>query len=70
MLSASDLTGVSWTKSSFSASVANCVEAAEFDGGVAVRNSRSPEDGALLFTRSEFAAFVAGARDGDFDHLI
>jgi hypothetical protein len=49
----------------------NCVEMARLpDGGIAVRNSRDPEGPALIYTADEIAAFIAGARDGDFDNLI
>jgi hypothetical protein len=40
------------------------------DGSVAMRNSRFPEGPALVYTRAEIAAFVAGARDGEFDDLV
>jgi len=67
---AHELTRVSWTKSGRSASVANCVEAAQLGGGVVVHNSNDPDAGGLLFTSAEFAAFLGGVRDGDFDHLV
>jgi len=34
---------------------------------VAMRNSKSPEGPVLVFTMSEWDAFVAGAKDGEFD---
>src|SRR5690349_16565774 len=49
------------------ASADNCVEVAFADGGVAVRDSRHPEGPILLFTQAEWDAFVAGAKDGEFD---
>ncbi|MFE9247686.1 DUF397 domain-containing protein [Streptomyces sp. NPDC007088] len=59
-----------WQKSSYSVG-GNCVEVARVDGGrIAVRNSRHPEGPALLYTRDELAAFLSGARSGEFDHLI
>lgn len=67
MIAASDLTGVIWTKSGRSASVANCVEVAAVNDGVVIRNSKRPEEGAMLFTRAEFEAFLGGVRDGNFD---
>ena len=39
-------------------------------GGVAVRNSRDPHGPALVYTPAELAAFLAGAKDGEFDHLV
>ncbi|MEU4739361.1 DUF397 domain-containing protein [Actinosynnema sp. NPDC023658] len=70
-MSAADLTGVTWTKSSYSDAIGNCVELAVLDGGdVAMRNSRFPQGPALVYTRAEIAAFVAGARSGEFDDLV
>ncbi len=68
---AAELTDVSWRKSSRSGALGNCVELATLtDGSVAMRNSRFPEGPALVYTRAEIAAFVAGARDGEFDDLV
>ncbi|MFE7133172.1 DUF397 domain-containing protein [Streptomyces sp. NPDC057638] len=68
---ASELTTAVWTKSSHSNATGNCVEVAGLpDGSVAVRNSRDPQGPALVYTRDEMAAFVAGARSGDFDSVI
>lgn len=61
---------VEWQKSSFSNPNGNCVELAQLpDGGVAVRNSRHPGGPALVYTPAEMAAFVAGAKAGEFDHV-
>ncbi|MFF8958254.1 DUF397 domain-containing protein [Streptomyces sp. NPDC014894] len=68
---ASALDSAAWTKSSHSNATGNCVELAPLpDGSVAMRNSRDPQGPALVYTRDEIAAFVAGARSGDFDTLI
>jgi hypothetical protein len=40
------------------------------DGEIAVRNSRFPAGPALVYTRAEIAAFLAGAKDGEFDHML
>ncbi|WP_130799259.1 DUF397 domain-containing protein [Streptomyces otsuchiensis] len=59
--------GARWIKSSASNPEGNCVEIAQLaDGDFAVRNSRHPEGPALIYTRAEVAAFVEGARRGDF----
>ena len=69
--SASELPVVRWQKSLRSNSQGNCVELARLDhGDVAVRNSRDPKGPALIYTRAEMVAFIEGAKDGDFDHLI
>lgn len=59
-----------WTKSGRSGAAGHCVELAEMGVNVALRHSKAPRQGAFLFSREEVAAFVQGAKDGDFDHLI
>ncbi|MFI9201547.1 DUF397 domain-containing protein [Streptomyces sp. NPDC053048] len=67
---ASSITGVVWVKSRHSTPSGNCVELAALpDGGVAVRNSRHPQGPALVYTRDETIAFIAGVKDGEFDFL-
>lgn len=64
------LTGAAWRKSSHSNSQGNCAEfAALADGSVAVRNSRFPQGPALVYTRDEIRALIAGVKDGEFDDL-
>jgi hypothetical protein len=64
------LTGVAWRKSRRSGAVGNCVEVASLDNGeIAVRNSRFPDGPALVYTRAELTAFLAGVKDGEFDDL-
>ena len=47
------------------------MELAKLPGGaVAVRNSRDPSGPALVYTHGEMAAFLSGAKDGDFDNLL
>jgi hypothetical protein len=58
-----------WRKSTFSGN-SGCVEIGELpDGGVAVRNSKAPEAGIVVFTRHEFDVFLRGAAAGEFDDL-
>lgn len=59
--------GLEWVKSSYSGNNGNCVEAAVLPGGGrALRDSKNPDGPALVFTGDEFAAFIAGARAGEF----
>lgn len=59
-----------WRKSSFSNDQGECVETAELpDGTVAVRNSKRPQAGVVLFTRAEMNAWIKGCKAGEFDDL-
>jgi Domain of unknown function (DUF397) len=67
----SHLSGLVWQKSGRSNPSGNCVEMAELpDGDIAIRNSRDPHGAVLVYSRAEIEAFIGGAKDGDFDHLI
>lgn len=58
-----------WRKSSFSGS-SGCVELGRTDDGrIAVRNSRAPESGFVLFTRHEIDVFLQGVVAGEFDEF-
>ena len=47
-----------------------CVEVASAGDGIAMRDSKDQEGPMLRFTRAEWAAFLGGAKAGDFDHLV
>jgi len=61
------LAGVTYRKSSRSTAAGNCVEVAELPSGHrAVRDSKDAAGPILTFGPSEWAAFTAGIRAGDF----
>jgi hypothetical protein len=55
-----------WRKSTRSMN-GNCVEVALLGGQVAVRDSKNQLGPVLLFTLAEWAAFIEGVRDGEFN---
>lgn len=59
-------TDLAWRKSEASADGA-CVEVAFSGDKVYMRQSKDPGGGALEFSRSEWSAFLIGARSGTFD---
>ncbi len=84
-MSATELAGAMWRKSSISNSQGACVEMAEVGidklavrnsrnpegpDKLAVRNSRNPEGPALIYTRAEIAALIEGVKMGEFDDLV
>lgn len=65
-ISTSELVHAEWHKSTRSGTD-QCVEVAFVDDVIAVRDSKNREGAVLCFTRSEWAAFVGGTKDGEFD---
>jgi len=63
-----DLTGAAWRKSSHSNGATNCVEVAFLaDGTVGVRHSRRPDAEVIVYSRAEWAAFLAGVKAEEFE---
>ena len=62
------MTGMEWRKASASLANSACVEVALGDP-VLVRHSKDPDGPVLAFSRAEWAAFIDGARGGEFDGL-
>ncbi|MEU6484450.1 DUF397 domain-containing protein [Streptomyces sp. NPDC046887] len=60
---------IEWRKSSYSGEANNCIEMATADGEVLLRESDDP--GVVVrTTKSKLAAFLAGAKAGEFDDLV
>lgn len=59
-----------WQKSSLSDPNPRCVELAQVDGVIGVRDSKVPDRATLQFSESEMAAFIAAVKAGEFDHFI
>jgi len=57
-----------WRKSTKSGTNGgNCVEVRRRDEAIQVRDSKNPAGPVLTFTAKEWAAFIGGAKDGEFD---
>lgn len=61
-----DLSQAQWRKSSHSGSQTNCVEVAVLGETIATRDSKDRSGPVLVFDRGEWAAFLAGVREGEF----
>ncbi|QIZ34846.1 DUF397 domain-containing protein [Saccharopolyspora sp. ASAGF58] len=63
-----NLTGASWRKSSRSTEQGQCVELAQNLPAIsAVRDSKAPEQGALVFTKAQLQAFLTNVKAGQLD---
>ena len=58
-----------WQKASAS-DQNNCVELRRNGEAIEVRDSKDPQGVTLRYTSAELAAFLDGAKKGEFDHLI
>ncbi|MEV6423091.1 DUF397 domain-containing protein [Streptomyces sp. NPDC051662] len=61
---------IQWHKSSKSSNAAgsDCLELAEHDGQILMRESDNP-DVVIRTTRAQLRAFLDGAKQGEFDNL-
>ena len=60
-----------WKRSSACTGTATCVEFKVLpEGGAAIRDGKDPGGPTLIFTASEWSAFIAGARAGEFDSEV
>jgi hypothetical protein len=64
-----ELSRATWQKSTRSQQSGQCVELARTDGLIAIRDSKEPAGPVLLFTTVDFAVFLEGATNGEFDGL-
>jgi hypothetical protein len=71
MATPEELAGVAWHISTKSANGGGqCVEAgplADGSGRVAVRHSHHPDGRVIVYTRTEWEAFIGGVKNGEFD---
>lgn len=63
------MSAIKWRKADASNPNGECVEMARTPEAVVVRNSRDPHGPMLVFTPAEMAAWLAGAKAGEFDDL-
>jgi Domain of unknown function (DUF397) len=69
-LSEAELSQLAWLKAQSSSAGGQCVEVAATVGKVAIRDSKDPYGPILVYTPTEFRAFLEGARNGEFDGLV
>ena len=64
-----DVATLRWRKSSHSGSGNNCLEFASMEAGVAVRDSKNPDGGHLVFGAQDWEAFITGIKRGEYNSL-
>ena len=57
-----------WRRASFCAS-GECVEVAQRNGMIILRDSKEPRGSVLHYTPEEWQSFVRGIKAGEFDNL-
>jgi hypothetical protein len=60
---------VTWRRTSF-CGTAECVEVAQQDQMILIRDSKDPSHVPLRYTRAEFKAFAEGIKAGELDDLL
>ncbi|WP_084010972.1 DUF397 domain-containing protein [Pseudofrankia sp. DC12] len=58
---------LNWRRTSFCGIENSCVDLAFEPTGVAMRDSKDPAGPVLLFTTTEWAAFLRGVHNGEFE---
>ncbi|MFJ6179619.1 DUF397 domain-containing protein [Streptomyces sp. NPDC092295] len=61
-------TEINWQKSSLSGDGPQCVEVAEHNGEILMRESDSP-DAVVTTSPEKLRAFILGVKAGEFDHF-
>ncbi|AEV85771.1 hypothetical protein ACWT_4749 [Actinoplanes sp. SE50] len=61
-----NLADAQWRKSTKSNANGGCVEIAQVDGFVAIRDSRNPDREPLIFDATEWDCFLDGVAKGEF----
>jgi len=61
---------LTWVKAQASTHNGACVEIASAAGKIAMRDSKDPGGPILVYTITEFSAFLDGARNGEFDSFV
>lgn len=61
--------GLAWRKAQRSVNNGQCVELARSGSMIAIRDSKNPVGPILMYTHAEWAAFLHGAKNGEFDDL-
>jgi hypothetical protein len=59
---------LAWLRASFCAN-RECVEVAQRDGEIVLRDSKDPHGHVLRYTADEWRSFVRGIKAGEFDDL-
>lgn len=59
-----------WIKATKSGAGQNCVEMRRNGSAVEIRDSKNPEGPIQRFTAAEVGAWLDGAKNGEFDHLL
>jgi hypothetical protein len=63
-------TTTQWIKARRSSNQGSCVEVRRHNGMIEARDSKDRSGPVLRFTGPEWDAFLDGARNGEFDHLV
>jgi hypothetical protein len=69
MMSKAGRSALFWLKAQASGA-GGCVEIASTIDNIAIRDSKDPDGPILVYTPTEFSAFLEGVRNGEFDHLV